>query len=120
MDCVFCEAISQGDYFYKDEISAIIVDKYPSAREHFLIIPLEHHEGYLKTPPNILRHMHEVARKLYPGYIHGYHRKPFCSIPHTHLHIIKPLWLGLFKKLKFKGFWFVSAKEVDDKIATTL
>jgi diadenosine tetraphosphate (Ap4A) HIT family hydrolase len=120
MDCVFCEAISQGHYIYKDEISAIIVDKYPSAREHYLVIPLEHHEGYLKTPSDILRHMHEVASKHYPGYIQGYHRKLFSSIPHTHLHIIKPPWLGYFKKLKFKGFWFVSVKEVEDKIGSRL
>ena len=118
MDCVFCEAIQQGRFIYKDDVSAIIIDKYPSAAEHYLIIPLQHYEGYKKTPSSILQHIHKLANQYYPGYIMGYHRKLFSSIPHTHLHILKPPWVSLFKKLKFKGFWFVKANKVDVKNVT--
>ena len=61
-DCIFCKII-KGDIpsftVYEDETFKVILDRYPAAPGHMLIIPKEHYKNMFELPD-------EVAAKLYP------------------------------------------------------
>lgn len=61
-DCIFCKII-EGDIpsftVYEDETFKVILDRFPAAPGHMLIIPKEHYKNMFELPD-------EVAAKLYP------------------------------------------------------
>lgn len=61
-DCIFCKII-KGDIpsftVYEDETFKVILDRFPAAPGHMLIIPKEHYKNMFELPD-------EVAAKLYP------------------------------------------------------
>ena len=61
-DCIFCKII-KGDIpsftIYEDELFKVILDRFPAALGHALIIPKEHYKDIFELPQ-------EVAQMLYP------------------------------------------------------
>lgn len=61
-DCIFCKII-KGDIpsftVYEDDTFKVILDRFPAAPGHMLIIPKEHYKDMFELPD-------EVAAKLYP------------------------------------------------------
>ena len=61
-DCILCKSI-KGDIpsftVYEDETFKVILDRFPAAPGHMLIIPKEHYKDMFELPD-------EVAAKLYP------------------------------------------------------
>lgn len=60
--CVFCKII-KGEIpsftLYEDEMFKVILDRFPAAPGHMLIIPKEHYKDIFDLP-------NEVAEKIYP------------------------------------------------------
>lgn len=69
----------------------VIRDKFPKAKEHYLIVPkvkIVHGIPDLRSHHlPLLQHMKEISA-LYPGYIVGFHRVP--SLFQLHLHVLSP------------------------------
>lgn len=61
-DCIFCKII-KGDIpsftIYEDKLFKVILDRFPAALGHALIIPKEHYKDIFELPE-------EVAQALYP------------------------------------------------------
>ncbi|ADZ82778.1 HIT family protein [Cellulosilyticum sp. ST5] len=61
-DCIFCKII-KGDIpsftIYEDKLFKVILDRFPAAPGHALIIPKEHYKDIFELPE-------EVAQALYP------------------------------------------------------
>ncbi|QKR00389.1 HIT family protein [Metallosphaera tengchongensis] len=54
--CLFCNIVSgmeQGYFVYRDEDVSAILDKYPSAPGHTLVIPNRHYQNILVTDPTL-------------------------------------------------------------------
>lgn len=61
-DCIFCKIISgaiPSFTIYEDETFKVILDRFPAAPGHVLIIPKEHYSDMFSLPE-------EVAAKVYP------------------------------------------------------
>lgn len=65
--CVFCHASKTNDedeelgILYKDEYCFVVMNKYPYAPGHFMIIPHSHTEKLEDLDPNIWLHMNKLA-----------------------------------------------------------
>lgn len=80
----------------------VIRDKFPKAKEHYLIVPkikIVHGIPDLRREHiPILQHMQEIV-ETFPGYVVGFHRVP--SLFQLHLHVLSPD-LSLCKTKKHK------------------
>lgn len=100
LDCIFCDlyATQKEDILIETNLTFSFHDiKKGSAKEHLLVCSKEciKNVNYL-TPSHLLllKEMKEVAEKLVeklaPGstYRLGFHRPPFYSVKHLHLHVL--------------------------------
>ena len=104
--CVFC-IIKETDInrvVYEDDQIIIFKDRSPVAEVHLLCIPKRHikNKNYLtKNDLDLLNHMYITSREFivlnYKEYlmnninpIFGFHKPPFYSITHLHMHCIIP------------------------------
>ena len=132
--CIFCNYKESeiNRILYEDEHIIIINDISPVAQVHLLCIPKRHikNKNYLtKNDLELLNHMYVKAREYiilnYKQYlmnninpIFGFHKPPFYSITHLHMHcIIPPYTNHIMKIMNFcilKNFDDV-VKEIQDK-----
>eukprot|EP00301_Raphidiophrys_heterophryoidea_P013074 c20419_g1_i1.p1 GENE.c20419_g1_i1~~c20419_g1_i1.p1 ORF type:complete len:146 (+),score=37.37 c20419_g1_i1:159-596(+) len=121
-----------AEFVYEDEMLAVISDIKPSAKYHLLVLPSKEHIPTVKAlkPHHVpmLQNMKSVALKLMQdrGYQPNevtlvFHKPPFCSVYHLHLHVLSPDVFSAttpFKKQhKYKttglhSFWCVGIDEV--------
>ena len=104
--CVFC-IIKETDInrvVYEDDQIIIFKDRSPVAEVHLLCIPKRHikNKNYLtKNDLDLLNHMYITSREFivlnYKEHlmnninpIFGFHKPPFYSIKHLHMHCIIP------------------------------
>ena len=71
MDCLFCKIINgdiPSETIYEDDFVKVFLDINPTTNGDSLIVPKEHYKDFLEVPNDILIHMDDVIRKLYPIY----------------------------------------------------
>ena len=100
MDCLFCNII-KGDVpsrtIYEDEIVRVILDAYPNAVGHTLILPKKHFTDFTEMDNETLGHINDIAKmmkeRLYKAFnpdgivlIVNYGKPQM--IKHYHLHLI--------------------------------
>lgn len=69
MDCLFCKMVKEEiptKKIYEDDKVIVILDLYPVANGHSLIIPKKHFESFMDIDDETLTHIHNVAKKLTP------------------------------------------------------
>ena len=67
MSCVFCDIINgraPGYVVYEDEDVVAILDKYPAAEGHILVMPRRHHENIYELPDDLLCKVIKATKKV--------------------------------------------------------
>ena len=67
--CIFCELIQGGgevSICYEDSRALAFMDIQPVNAGHVLVVPREHYESLLDVPPDLARHLFDVALRLAP------------------------------------------------------
>lgn len=66
-NCIFCK-ILEGEIpsftVYEDELFKVIMDRFPAAPGHVLIIPKRHHENIFDMSANVATAIYPLARKM--------------------------------------------------------
>ncbi|KAJ1731712.1 hypothetical protein LPJ61_002397 [Coemansia biformis] len=125
--CVFCAPLDR--IVYEDAEFIAFHDIKPDAALHLLVIPREHRGTVRELTPQdlpMVRRMHEIGRRLleergFSGDLarFGFHRPPFNSIHHLHMHC---LGLPFLPRRAGKMFpqagspWFISAGQLCDRL----
>ena len=113
--CVFCriKETDKNRIVYEDEQILIFTDRSPVAEVHLLCIPKRHikNKNYLtKNDLGLLNYMYIKSRDfLILNYkehlmnniqpIFGFHKPPFYSIKHLHMHCIIPPYINKIMKI---------------------
>jgi histidine triad (HIT) family protein len=66
-DCLFCKIIAgeiPAEKVYEDDRVLAILDIKPVNPGHVLVLPKEHFEGFLDTPPEMIAEMSKAAKKI--------------------------------------------------------
>jgi len=100
MNCLFCK-ISNKDIeakvVYEDEVIIAILDAYPDAEGHTLIIPKKHYNDFKELDNEIINHIFNIAKMLetryenklnYTGISYLWNYKDSQIIKHFHLHML--------------------------------
>ena len=100
MDCLFCKIIEgsiPSEKIYEDDKIMVFLDINPTTNGDSLIIPKQHYKDFLTVPNDLLIHMYDVIKKLYPIYqtklncdgLTISHNTDFGQeIKHFHIHFI--------------------------------
>lgn len=66
-ECIFCKII-KGEIpsftVYEDETFKVILDRFPAAPGHVLIIPKEHYSDMFSLPEEVAAKVYSLARKI--------------------------------------------------------
>ena len=66
-DCIFCKII-KGDIpsftIYEDDLFKVILDRFPAAPGHVLIIPKGHYKDIFELPREIAEVLYPLAQKM--------------------------------------------------------
>ena len=123
-DCIFCdiEKDDKTNILYKDEKVIVFPDIRPAAMHHYLAIPTKHidHNGQLNSSHvDLVKALVEAGLSVLEtkngvkeDVRLGFHRSPFHTVGHLHLHIISPVsQLGYVSRLIFRenSYWFTTA-----------
>ena len=100
MDCLFCkiiEGIIPSEVIYEDDLVKVFLDINPTTNGDSLIVPKKHFKDFREVPNDLLNHMNDVIKKLYPIYQEKLHCEglTIChntdygqEIKHFHIHFI--------------------------------
>jgi diadenosine tetraphosphate (Ap4A) HIT family hydrolase len=100
--CIFCNIKktlkeSTREVVYKDKVVTVFESKAHDARLHLLVIPNKHIDGVESlnyTHTKLLNYMVNVAKSVLGNnnkkYIMGFHKLPFRSVNHLHMHVLVP------------------------------
>ena len=100
MDCLFCKIIEgsiPSEKIYEDDKVIVFLDIKPTTNGDSLVVPKEHYKDFFSVPDNLLIHMYDVIKKLYPIYQEKLHCDglTIChntdygqEIKHFHIHFI--------------------------------
>ena len=132
--CPFCiiKETDKDRIVFEDEQIIIFKDRAPVAEVHLLCIPKRHikNKNYLtKNDLNLLNHMYITSREFIVlnhkdrlmnniNPIFGFHKPPFYSVKHLHMHCIIPPYTNKIMKCLnsciFKNFDDV-VREINEK-----
>ena len=71
MDCLFCKIINgeiPSSVVYEDDLVKVFLDINPTTNGDSLIVPKKHFKDFREVDDEILIHMNNIAKKLYPMY----------------------------------------------------
>lgn len=100
MDCLFCkiiEGIIPSEVIYEDDLVKVFLDINPTTNGDSLIVPKKHFKDFREVQNDLLNHMNDVIKKLYPIYQEKLHCEglTIChntdygqEIKHFHIHFI--------------------------------
>ena len=100
MNCLFCKIINNeisSVTIYEDEIVKAFLDINPTTNGDTLIVPKEHFKDFREVPNDVLEHMYNVIKNLYPVYQEKLHCDGLTishntdygqEIKHFHIHFI--------------------------------
>ncbi|CAK9223099.1 unnamed protein product [Sphagnum troendelagicum] len=118
-DCPFC-LLSAGStegrtpsILFQDEQIVVFKDRSPASYRHYLAVPVHHikniqslHQS--EADYDLVAHMHKVGQSLLlrdapdaTGYRFGFHRPPFNSVDHLHLHCMALPYISWWKGFKY-------------------
>lgn len=119
--CLFCRFIvDKKGIIYEDEYVVAFHDHKPACRIHLQVIPKRHIKNIRflkKKDAELIAHMKAVGTKLLlqlaPGseQVFGFHKPPFNSVNHLHLHCMAKPFKSVLKKV-FK-YWMTFPKPED-------
>ncbi|KAJ2486995.1 hypothetical protein EV174_000796 [Coemansia sp. RSA 2320] len=126
--CVFCHPLN--GVVYEDDDFIAFHDIKPDAELHILVIPRAHY-GTIReltaTELPTIKRMHEIGQRLLDerGYAgdkarFGFHRPPFNSIHHLHLHCLGLPFRSRRAAIPFPengSAWFMPAQQLIDSLA---
>ena len=127
MDCIFCKIINNeipSEVIYEDDDVKVFLDINPTTNGDSLIVPKKHFTDFREVPDEILLHMNNVIKKLYPIYQEKLHCDglTIChntdygqEIKHFHIHFIPRYHDDEVKHLSNKEL-LVDLKEVQKKL----
>ncbi|KAJ2843016.1 hypothetical protein IWW36_005700 [Coemansia brasiliensis] len=120
--CVFCHPLER--VVYEDENFIAFHDIKPDAQLHLLVIPRKHY-GTIKElsaeDMPMVKRMYEIGQQLLEerGFIEntarfGFHRPPFNSIHHLHLHCLGLPFKSRAERMfpKNGSLWFMPAENL--------
>ncbi|XP_015277010.1 PREDICTED: histidine triad nucleotide-binding protein 3-like [Gekko japonicus] len=133
--CIFCR-ITHGEepgtelLPCEHEDLVCFRDIRPGAPHHYLVVP-KIHFGNCKTLKR--EHIPLVERMMAAGknilqrnqftdlndIRMGFHRPPFCSVDHLHLHVLAPASrLGFVSRMVYRrsSYWFVTAEQLMERL----
>ena len=99
-DCLFCKIVNKeipSEIIYEDDKVLVFLDINPTTNGDALIIPKEHFQDILELPSDLLIHMQEIIKKLYPIYKEKLNSEGVTistntdygqEIKHMHIHFI--------------------------------
>jgi histidine triad (HIT) family protein len=65
-ECLFCIIKNDASrHLYSDDSCYVILDKYPAADGHLLIVSKEHHKNMMDAPDYLVAHMFIIAKKYF-------------------------------------------------------
>lgn len=100
MDCLFCKIINKeipSEIVYEDDLITVFLDINPTTNGDSLIVPKKHYKDFREVPNNVLNHINDIVKKLYPIYQEKLHAQglTIChntdygqEIKHFHVHFI--------------------------------
>lgn len=127
MDCIFCKIINNeipSEVIYEDDDVKVFLDINPTTNGDSLIVPKKHFTDFREVPDEILLHMNNVIKKLYPIYQAKLHCEglTIChntdygqEIKHFHIHFIPRYHDDEVKHLSNKEL-LVDLKEIQKKL----
>ena len=100
MDCLFCKIINgeiPSEKIYEDDKVFVFLDINPTTNGDTLIVPKKHYQDFRNIDSELLNHMYDVIKKLYPLYQEKLHCDGLTishntdygqEIKHFHIHFI--------------------------------
>jgi len=122
LTCIFCHTSLRERTIFEDEEIRVITDISPKSTVHYLVLSKEHIESVEHLTPEhaaLLNKMILVCENLLaqaapnaPTKI-GFHRPPFTSVKHLHLHGMALPFVPKWKEIKyvplFNSLWYLPA-----------
>jgi histidine triad (HIT) family protein len=101
-DCIFCKIVAGQvpcTKVYEDADTLAFMDIGPVVKGHTLVIPKSHHERIVDTPPDVLRRLIVVVKRIAKAQIAGLAadgvnvsqangKTAGQIVPHIHFHVI--------------------------------
>lgn len=100
MDCLFCKIIEGSipcEKIYEDDDVLVFLDINPTTNGDTLIVPKKHYQDFRDVDSDLLLHMYDIIKKLYPLYQEKLHCDGLTishntdygqEIKHFHIHFI--------------------------------
>jgi len=135
-ECIFCNVALKKNESESDEKKNKIIgeddtfvafyDIKPDAEYHILVIPKAHRLGVDKLTAADIPFINdmlafgkrisekEAGAEKEKAAIYGFHRPPFNTVKHLHMHCLCGSWNKLFSGVSFTNhtFWFISTQNV--------
>ena len=127
MDCLFCKIIEgsiPSEKIYEDDEVMVFLDIKPTTNGDGLVVPKKHYKDFLSVPNDLLIHMYDVIKKLYPLYQERLHCDglTIChntdygqEIKHFHIHFIPRYKDDEVKYLSNKDI-LLDLKDIQEKL----
>ena len=127
MDCLFCKIIEgsiPSEKIYEDDEVMVFLDIKPTTNGDSLVVPKKHYKDFLSVPNDLLIHMYDVIKKLYPLYQERLHCDglTIChntdygqEIKHFHIHFIPRYKDDEVKYLSNKDI-LLDLKDIQEKL----
>lgn len=127
MDCLFCKIIEgsiPSEKIYEDDEVMVFLDIRPTTNGDSLVVPKKHYKDFLSVPNDLLIHMYDVIKKLYPIYQEKLkcdglticHNTDFGQeIKHFHIHFIPRYTNDEVNYLSNKDI-LLDLKEIQEKL----
>ncbi len=127
MDCLFCKIIDgsiPSERIYEDDKVQVFLDIRPTTNGDSLVVPKEHYKDFLSVPDDLLIHMYNVIKNIYPIYQEKLHCDglTIChntdygqEIKHFHIHFIPRYTNDEVKYLSNKDI-LLDIKDIQNKL----
>ena len=127
MDCLFCKIIEgsiPSEKIYEDDEVMVFLDIKPTTNGDSLVVPKKHYKDFLSVPNDLLIHMYDVIKKIYPIYQEKLHCDglTIChntdygqEIKHFHIHFIPRYKNDEVKYLSNKDI-LLDLKDIQNKL----
>jgi histidine triad (HIT) family protein len=99
MNDIFCDIIANQDarpYLYEDDDLIIINSRFPTAEQHFLVIPKKHIDSIIHASDEdvdvigkmIIAAKNYIAKQGIADYKLLFNAGKYVEVPHLHLHVL--------------------------------